>query len=86
MGDVRIGVLDIVLVVENFCCPIGLNEDIARRHQEYEWEKVGRECGGQNIQSNLFTSRRPELVSWVVLTSIVDESTPLITTLSAKLA
>jgi len=80
MGDVGVGVFHIVLIIEHFCSPIRLDEEVAGRKEPGKGEKVGGECGGENVQSNRRAPRRVELVGWVVLTVVIDKAAPLVPT------
>lgn len=77
--DIWVGILDVVLIVKDFCTPVGLDEDVARRKKESERVQIGGQSSRENVQSNRISPRGNEFVSRVVLTRIVDETSPLVT-------
>lgn len=80
MQDVWVRIFNIVLVVEYFCSPICLDENVARREKEGKGEKIGGKSGGQNVQSYGRALGRIKLVGWIVLIGVIDEATPLVAT------
>jgi len=74
MGNVRQGVFDIVLVVEDLGAPVGLDEEISRGEKPGEGEEVGGESGGEDVQADGRASRGVKFVSGVVLAGGVYET------------
>lgn len=84
MGNVRQGVLDIVLVVEDLGTPVGLDEEISGREKPGEGEEVGGEGGGEDVQPDRLASRGEKFVSGVVLASGVYETGETIRSVSER--
>lgn len=74
MGNVRQGVFYIVLVVEYFGAPVGLDEEISGREKPGEGEEVGGEGVVEDVQPDRLTSRGKKFVSGVILTGGVYEA------------
>jgi hypothetical protein len=74
MRDVRKGVFDVVLVIEDLGAPVGLDEEISGGEKPGEGEEVGREGGEEDVQADGLASGRVEFVRGVVLTSVVYET------------
>lgn len=57
-----------------------MRRKLTRREKPCQREQVGGEGSGENVETDGSSSRRVEFVSWVVLTSVVDVSSPITST------
>lgn len=77
MGHVGKRVFDIVLVIKDFVLPVRVDEQVARREKVGDDEQIGRQARRQNVETYGPTLGRVVLVCRVVLSGIVDISTPV---------
>ena len=74
MGNVRQGVFHIILVIEDFGAPVGLDEEISGREKPGEGEEVGGEGVVEKVQADRLTSRGEKFVRGVILAGGVYET------------
>jgi hypothetical protein len=69
--------LDVVLVVEDLSSPVCLDEDVAAGKEPSEGEKVGGKSLREDVETDGPALARVELVGGVVLSGVVDVSSPV---------